>query len=395
MKTTARLFLLLVLTPLFAYAHLKPLSDTQLSNVTGQAFVTVDRTYNPNANSNISYTRINLGMNVDIQTNVQKLDLGHYNRTSEVAGSSDVLVNNFSLGYIQNSNYYNNNPNAAQMLKPDGSSYQNGDIVPFKINNPFIEFAYNEQTNQVVGVRLGFGQAEGVLSGVIKYLTGNVNVNIYDTGQGLKNAQSQGSIFDQLVTLLTPVLAGGSPLQAPAELVHGAPNDPQLGQLDPIRAQYIGIPNGKSFELKGVNSLVAGLIGLLSPTLSSTIHVTNCNLFTCDVQAVAENCQVLGIQACFPLNQYNSFPIGQITKNGTKQYITGPATGMFMSFETQAVQWLKNVNKQNPTASDYVTASKGAFFNIPNGATQVNLNEALHGIQRYQTEYIDRGKGLF
>lgn len=394
MRNFALLLLCLTMAPI-ARAHLKPLNDSQLSNVTGQAFVTIDRQYNPDPNSHLSYTRINLGMNVDIQTNVQKLDLGHYNRTSEVAGSSDVLVNNFSLGYIQNSNYYNNNPNAAQMLKSDGSTYQNGAIVPFKIQDPFIEFAYDEQTNDIVGVRLGFGKSEGILSGTIKYLTGNVNVKIVDHGEGLKNAQSQGNIFDQLVTLLTPVLAGSSPLIAQAQLIHGAPNDPQLGQLDPIRAQYIGIPNGKTFTLKGVNSLVATLIGLMSPTLSSQLSVTNCNLFTCDVNVIAQNCEVLGIQACFPLSQYNSFPIGQITTSGDKQYITGPASGLFMSFETQAVQWLKDVSKQSPSSSDFITASQGAFFNIPNGATQVNLNEALHGIQRQQTEYIDRGQGLF
>jgi len=395
MRHIALLFLCLAMTPLVGVAHLKPLSDGQLSNVTGQAFVTIDRQYNPNPNSHISYTRVNLGMNVDIQTNIKKLDLGHYSRTSEAAGSSDVSVQNFSFGYIQNSDYYNANPNAARMTRPDGSPYQNGDIVPFKIKDPYLEFAYDEQTNNIVGVRLGFGQSEGVLSGTIKYLTGNVNVKIVDHGEGMKNAQSQGNLFDQLVTLLTPVLAGNSPLIAQAQLVHGAPNDPQLGQLDPIRAQYIGIPNGKTFSLKGVNSLVAGLIGLLSPTLSSQLTVTNCNLLSCDVNVIAKNCEVLGIQGCFPLSQYNSFPIGKITRSGEQQYITGPSSGLFMSFETQAVQWLKDVSKQNPTASDFITASRGAYFNIPNGATQVNLNEALHGIQRYRTEYIDRGQGLF
>lgn len=390
-------------------AKLKPIGDKELSNITGQAFVSIDRQYNPDSSQNVAYTRVNLGMNVETQMNVAKLDLGHYNRNdtatggeAEAPGSSDVLVNNFSLGYIQNSQYFQNssahpyNSELPQMLKPDGSAYQNGDIVPFLIQDPYLEFAYDQTTNNIVGVRLGFGKSEGVLSGNIQYMTGNVGVTINDHGEGLSKAKSQGNLFDQMVKFLTPVLAGSSPLIAQAQLVHGAANDPKLGQLDPVRAQYIGLPNGQSFTLKGVNSLVAGVIKLISPTLSSTITLSNCGLFTCDVNAIAENCQVLGIQACFPLSQYNSFPIGQITTDSSgKSYITGPASGLFMSFETQTVQWLKDVSKQNPTSADYITAGPGAFFNIPTGASHVNLDQALYGIQRYRTEYIDRGQGLF
>ncbi|WP_227520024.1 DUF6160 family protein [Mangrovitalea sediminis] len=394
--------------PVVVQAKLKPLGDKELSNITGQAFVSIDRQYNPDPTQNVAYTRVNLGMNVETQLNVAKLDLGHYNRNdtatggeAEAPGSSDVLVNNFSLGYIQNDQYYQNtsahpyNSELPRMLKPDGSAYQNGDIVPFTIKDPYLEFAYDQTTNDIVGVRLGFGQSEGVLSGNIKYMTGNVNVKIVDHGEGLKNAKSQGNLFDQMVKFLTPVLAGSSPLIAQAQLVHGAQNDPKLGQLDPVRAQYIGLPNGENFTLKGVSSLVAGVIKLISPTLSSPITLTNCNLLTCDVNAVAQNCQVLGIQACFPLSQYNSFPIGQITNVNGQNYITGPSSGLFMSFETKTVQWLKDVSKQNPTSSDYITAGPGAFFNIPSGSTQVNLDQALYGIQRYRTEYIDRGVGLF
>ena len=56
---------------------------------------------------------------------------------------------------------------------------------------------------------------------------------------------------------------------------------------------------------------------------------------------------------------------------------------------------LKDVKKSDLTVEDFIRATSGAFFNIPNGATEVNLNEALNGTDRYRTEYIDRGRGLF
>lgn len=35
------------------------------------------------------------------------------------------------------------------------------------------------------------------------------------------------------------------------------------------------------------------------------------------------------------------------------------------------------------------------FMNIPSGAVEFSLHDALEGIPRYRTEYIDRGRGLF
>ena len=400
------LLLCLVFISVGAQAHLRPLSDRQLSSVTGQAFVTMDR-YQP-AGSNLTYERVNLGMDIGIQTNIQKLDLGHYNRTSEAAGSSDVLVNNFGLGYIQNSKFFSDNPGLPQQLKSDGSSYQNGDIVPFQIKNPYLEFAYNQHTQNIVGMRLGFGQAEGILSGTIATLTGNVNVNIVDHGEGMKYAQSQGNLVDQVVADLTPYLASGSPLTAQAVLVHGNPNDPQYGEPDPIRAQYIGVPNGHVFKLTNVNNTVRGTLAAAGLLTSSQIKLPGCTAIFCgwpwdsgEVDVIAQNCAVLGVQACFKLSNYHSFPIGKITKNSNSDtapsYLTGPSNGLFMSFETQPVKWLKNLAKENSatTAADFVAATTGAFLNIPNSATTVNLKQAIGGIPRYQSEYIDRGVGLF
>jgi hypothetical protein len=325
--------------------------------------------------------------------------MGRYDRDGEKPGTSDVYIEDFALGYINNQAYFDANPKAPMQRKRDGSAYAEGEIVPFSIQNPFLEFAFDEETDEVVGFRLGFGESMGVLSGKIETLTGNVNVDIIDRGEGLSEANSSGNLFDQLIVLLTPLLEGGSPLSTKAELVYGAEGDPNIGELDSIRAEYIGIPDGERFVLEGASGFtrwsVKNLIGWGS---SSRIEVPDCSFFSCpggDIFVYAQDCLVLGIDSCFDLDIYNSFPVGEVGEVNGERRITGPADGAFISFQTKDLDWLKDVKKADFTPEDFIRATSGAFFNIPNGATEVNLNEALYGTQRYRTEYIDRGKGLF
>ena len=76
MSTRKRLFLALsMVLSSAAHADLQPISDTELSEVTGQAFVSIDRQYHPDPNENTSYTRVNLGMDIEIQTNPASIDI--------------------------------------------------------------------------------------------------------------------------------------------------------------------------------------------------------------------------------------------------------------------------------------------------------------------------------
>jgi len=157
----------------FSYAELKPISDQEMSNVSGQALFSIDKTINP-TNSNISYTRLNMGMDIDIQTNIDKLELGRYDRIDRETGqaesqAADIIINDMSLGYVYNEQYHQDNPNIPRPKHYDDSgqliTYQDGDIIPFKIEDPFIEFAY--AGDKVIGSRIGFGKAQGLLSGDI------------------------------------------------------------------------------------------------------------------------------------------------------------------------------------------------------------------------------------
>lgn len=371
-------------------ADLRPISDSDLSEVTGQAFVSVDRTYHPDADQNTSYTRVNLGMDVDIQTNVDTLELGRYEREGEKEGSSDILIENFALGYINNQAYFDANPKAPRQYRPDGSAYAEGEIVPFNFDNPFFEFAFDEASNEVVGVRLGFGEALGMLSGDIQQLTGDINIMIEDQGEGLSEANSDGNFFDQVIVALAPLLTGDNAIRSRAKLVYGEEGDPRIGELDPVRAEYAGVPNGEVFVVEDVDATTRFLISAVSGGSSSEIEVVGD-----DIHITAQDCQILGIDACFPLTNFKSLAIGELGDVNGERAIVGPEDGLFLSFQTRDLEWLEDISNTSPDAADFIKATSGAYFNIPNGAVEFNLSEALDGINRYRTEYIDRGNGLF
>lgn len=398
-----------------AWADLEPISYQTMSDVTGQAFVSVDREYHPDQNNNTAYTRVNLGMDVDIQTNINELRLGNYEREGEKAGTADVSIDDFSLGYINNGQFFQDHPNIPEMRKEDGSDYAENEIVPFKINDPFLEFAFDEQTDEVIGVRLGFGKAMGVLSGKIAQLTGNVNVDIVSTGGDLEKADQVGdaSFIDNILKFASQTLESDKVIQTKAKLVSGAPkselgngdlgsDDPNLGNPDPVRAEYIGVPDGEKFRLEGAPNAIRNIVALVDGGSTSNIELPGCGTFGCGltgngpIDIIAEDCVILGIVSCFPLSQYNSFPVGKLGGEGNNREIVAPADGAFMSFQTKKVEWLKNVRASaDGSGKEFVDATAGAFLNIPNGATEVSLPEALQGLPRYRSEYIDRGQGLF
>lgn len=310
-----------------AQAQMQALDDAELSTITGQAFINLTT----DANAGINYTRVNFGVDVDTQLNIKKLQLGQYNRAGEAAGSSDILINNFALGTVNADNTIN----------------------PFKVSNPFVEFAYSG--NQVVGVRIGFGEAKGILSGDIQSLTGNIPVHIKGTGEAIYNKADVG----QRLALFLAGVYRSSTVEADANLVSSG------GTADPVRGTMAGIKNGE-----GLNC-TAGCAGGWTDALLGAF--------------ASNNCSILGIQTCFNLSQFQSLPVGNTADMSSMQ---NSAKGFFISLQTQDVAW------RDMDSNAFMTALKGAFMNMPkyrdangNMVSPINIDfdQAFNGIPRQDT----------
>jgi len=324
-----------------AQASLEPMADSELSQVAGQGFINLTT----DSNAGIDYTRINLGLKVETQMNMNKLQLGLYGRAGEAAGTSDILINNFALGSVN-----------------DGA----GTVNPFMINDPFIELAYSG--NKIVGLRVGFAESKGTLSGDIQTLSGSVPVHIKGTADPVYDAASLGTQF----LLGVAGVYRSSTLEADAELVNNA------GNPDAIRGTMSGMKNGDQLNC------TSGCLGGLTNALLS--------LFT------SSNCAVSGVTTCFPLAQFQSLPIGNaaITDNAATQTIEGAARGFFISMQTQAVSW------KDLDSNTFKEAVAGAYLNIPkyrdaNGnlvaPININFDQAFGGIPRADTCFGAATKG--
>ncbi len=425
-----------------AHAELTALEDEELSDITGQAYIAIDQMTNPNQ-SNIEYTRVNLGMKVETMLKADAMVLGEYPRwenhptdpslngtpcmscNGTEAGlekhGADINVQDFSLGYIHSDAYQNKYKSVPMVAKGFDSrgrviNYDNNEIVPFEINDPFFEFAYDADARKMVGMRIGFGDSKGILSGNILSLTGQVDIHINDDVDGLSAARQkqQGNFLESALTLLTPLLVQNGNLDTHAQLVDGTvlnPNrDPSKeqerknGTPDAIRSDHIGMSDGTEFKIEGADTIAANAVKLLSDwnLIGSESRYENTGsrgcglfgLFTCyNIYIQSEDCVMLGIPTCFPLTNFQSMPVGKIEEINGRQYITDTASGLFLSFQNEDVEWSTG-SRQDPMTS-FVNATAGAFLNVPTGAVKVNLNEVYNGIHGVRREYIDRGVGLF
>ena len=318
-----------------AQARMQAMDDSELAAVSGQGFVNL----NAESNGGIDYTRINLGLNLQTSLNMNKLQLGLYPRAGEEIGTSDILINNFALGTVNDAT---------------------GQINPFMINDPFVELAYSG--NKIVGMRVGFAEAKGTLSGDIQRLSGSVPIHIKGTAGPVLDNSSGFTRF----LLGVAGISRSTILEADAELVSNPSGNP-----DPIRATHAGVLNGVPLDC----TANCGLGGLSDALLS---------LFK------SQGCEVTGTQTCFPLNQFQSLPIGNaaVSDNLATAAIEGVAKGFFISLQTQNVAW------KDLDSGSYKTALAGAFLNIPkfrdaNGnlvaPVNINFDQVFSGIPRADT----------
>jgi hypothetical protein len=348
LNTFSKILLLLLLPVQACFSQLVPINESGLSSVTGQSIIKVDTQGANNAdgaNGRVDYTKITIGLDIETSLNADLLELGKYNRSGDNSGTgADLRISDFALGKIDN----------------------NGNIIPFKIKDPFIELAYQTNTSgkkEVAGVRFGFGEATGALSGNFESLTGDVNVNILDYGAGLSNA-------DGALAGFASFLLGSNPISAQAKLVDSSGNSNQ------VRATQVGIPNGDSFNFyaSGGNTVTLGLA-----TIVPGLNCVDSGIFgICyHAKAIANNCEALGIDVCFDLSSYQTLDVGTEST---------PANGLFLSFQTKPINWY---DKDSSGTFQSTSTVSGAFFNVPNGGLTVDLTQALTGTRRVRTKYVD------
>jgi hypothetical protein len=268
-----------------AVAELEPISDREMSEVQGQALMTVDNL----DDGNHSFTRVTMGMDVKTRVNVDNAMLG-----GDDAGS-DLSVSDLALGHYSRD---------ADRVQIDGQRYDVGEVVRFQGAQPYFELA--RSGGELAGFRVGFGEARGTLSGDFSSFSGNL---------GIKLTQADGTEVD--ATLFD-----------------------ENGLATNSRATQIGIP---------------GTDG------------------TCSTP-----------DQCVDLTNIKSFNVGVDEGDAV-----GFTNDLFLAFQQESVDW-----QQLNGGGTIQGPAEGVFMNLPT-SMNLDMNALQNGIQREQTHYVDRGRGMF
>lgn len=335
-----------------AGAELRPLDDGELSAVSGQGLINLDAlTY-----GGYEYTRLNIGGDMKLLTNIDKLRMGNFARSSSSNPSNlgtvsnqaaDIAIDNFALGRVDNANS------------------ANAQIVPFEIRDPYIELAFKNNGNgvrEIAGVRLGFGRARGDLSGDIHSLTGTMEGYINGPASiALEYYKQTHSGCDFNCIALS--IAGDAELYSKVQLVKEGSGDVTQNGVPINRATQIGVANGDRFHT--TDAFLDGLLPLLATQ--------------------GGDCKASGLPACFPLLNYKSIFVGDRLNSNLA---TGGAQGIFFSVQGQNVPWQDLADK-----SKFIQTQAGAFANLAKYSDgnkdiypfAVALYDALRGTARVDT----------
>jgi len=325
---------------------LEAISDREMSEVNGQAFIKVEASsYDQGTGAwagDYEFTKVNLGLDIETLTTADTLKVGEFERTAYTDGTVPVLNDDRTIVYDQNGNPV---VHEADIIINDFAlgrveNYQNAaeaTIDPFVIRDPYIELAYKIENGvrRVAGVRIGFGQAKGWLSGEIVSLTGRFQGQIRGLVKTVydQNCDSWTDSF----SCLELSLAQSTEIYTQIDLLDASNGSGTAGNGEAYlkRASWAGVPNGRSFE-----SDDSGLIASLIPTLT-----------------VAEDCEVTGTPACFRTTLYKSIYVG----DDQEDFEDGSASGTFVSLQTEAVPW-KDLS--GLADADRVLTERGAYLNM-------------------------------
>lgn len=368
----------LLTIPLVQIHALEAITDREMAEVAGQAFISVDASSYSEGGETWDFRKINLGLDIQTLLTAEELVVGEFDRSfqdgdgtapmivegsdgtsrtvdyqydanGEVAvPSADLILENFALGAV-------NDPYSA-----------NPTVDAFRIRDPFIELAYKDDDQgirQVVGFRLGFGKAQGYLSADLLSVTGNFEAYVTGIGRDAYDSACSGpnptGSAGQCALLS---FATRSVIFSPIQLLDGYSGDalPEGTDADVRyikRATWAGVPTGGYFDTNG-------LLGLILPSLK------------------AQNCEISGVKSCLKMDIYQSIYLGtpeeQREEGATFQETA--ARGMFVSLQSEEVPW----EDTSGLTEGRVYTERGAFFNSAayadqNGNKRYPLSLDLYG----------------
>lgn len=157
---------------------LRPLEDSQMSGISGQALFMTEKTVAVSSGNGVSYTYYKMGADIqlDMNANIAEIKLG------ETSTGVDIWAKNMALGCVAN----------ATNICVDSNSGTGTHLKPFTLLRPFIQVATKgatAATREIVGIRLGAQNAVGPMSignfeSFSGYLTATSNIEMQEQGQG-------------------------------------------------------------------------------------------------------------------------------------------------------------------------------------------------------------------
>lgn len=219
------------------------LSDQDLGNQTGQALLNLSNVapgQAGNPNTDVGFYRLGMEAKLELNANIRKLQLGCGGANG--AGACDVDIDRLRFSGFT----------GTQNIRDD-----KGPLTDFVLNNPFIEFAIKNPTSastrEIVGLRLGAAQAQGVMS------FGERPYNADGTSDEDTNVANHSGINRLTADMNLTVTAGKSPISIfgiPSGSATIEANKPATGdniflnqyfsrassfEIAPLKAEYIGL----------------------------------------------------------------------------------------------------------------------------------------------------------
>lgn len=219
----ASLAALVCCVPLAFADGLKPMSDAELSEVSGQALLNLT---NQNYDG-FDFTRITLGADIQLSANLSKVRLGEYSYSARNATGADIDIGLLRFG------------------RSDGTEAQR----TVSITDPYFEFVYKNGADatkrEVIGMRLGFGTIQGDLGVQLNAVSGSLLINGGAAGNyDSHNDPLGGKRWDGSVCA-TPN-ACGLTLSQIGQLTAGDANGPSRDFFISVLRQAVNFPSANA-----------------------------------------------------------------------------------------------------------------------------------------------------